>query len=237
MVDQLKLQSVSVRALELPDATAQLGAIARREETPDLDTEQEFKAAARYLEELRAGISQALNKTRPVPVPSEGTTVFAGIFTNERQGYQSFRYFISEGDKFQPEGGNIRSFADGTGHSEYYYDGHAEFGGFMGLVETIKLGSAVKLASDGEHVFALVENLTEDEESDYVAIRLKRVSDAMFGVYGDFEIVGIDSPEFVGVAGDNNLLLEDLMIVDGKVHGLYWSPETKTCLELPLATD
>ena len=238
MENKIKLQPVAARSLGLPpEATAQIGAIAQREEGPDLDTENEFRAAADYLKNLQNQIRTAAEKAAAVPAPSEGETVFAGIFTGGHDQYTFSQYSIvqkgssEEMRRFISEGG-VGSFSKDGNWSNEYYNGHAKFR------DNRKLGNAVKLISDGQHVFALVENLTKDAASDYVAVRLEAYNE-WNSVYG-FQIARVDSPEFAGADGENkieNLLLEDLTVVDGKVCGVYWNRETNSYLELPLKTE
>ena len=234
MENKITLQSVAVRSLGLPpEAAAQIGAIAQREESPDLDTENEFRAAADYLKRLQNQIRTAAEKAVAVPAPSEGTTVFASDFAGEKQGEQIFQYYIVQERESLSHLGAINRFIEGTFNFATYYAGYS----MLNLNEEC-LGRAIKLAGNGKQVFAMVENLTENEVSDYVAIRLEEYG----GLVGShsFAIAQIDSPEFADADGENkieNLLLEDLTVVDGKVCGLYWDRETHSYLELPLKTE
>ena len=237
MENKIKLQPVAVRSLGLPpEAAAQLGAIAQREESPDLDTENEFRAAADYLKNLQNQIRTAAAKAAAVPESSEGRTVFANAFADTYRGYRIFQYYIpkqSRADGSLPEGSVSRFIREGH-LSVDYYSGHIKLEGNR------EFGKAIKLASDGQNLFALVENLTKTEASDYVAIRFGLAAYDHFVTDYGFAIAQIDSPEFADADGENkikNLLLEDLTVVDGKVCGVYWDGETSSYLELPLKTE
>lgn len=220
MGNEVKLQPVSVRSLGLPpEAAAQISAIARQGGTEDLDTTAEFFGAKEYLNRLVRGFNQALTQLKPRPIPSEGSSVIA----NDNRG--PLRFWIQE----HRQGKTAEILIAGDETSLYHY-----FSGPRHHYNK-ELGLPLKLVSDGEHVFALFENLTEGDNGNYIALLLDQNTR-----FNEPQLAKPSSDLFLEIGGYERVKkfkLEDIYLVDGQVNGLYWDPEGRQYLELPLYTD